>query len=295
MMINFNIAFLRYDFTSKNIFTRQWKSLILLVTILLSTFNYVHAEDRVEDKFRIAIGGYIVPGYESAVSLTDPDLGVGVSISPKDTLGLNTKQTVLRLDGQYHFNEEHSLTFSLYEISSVGNKVLETEIDWVDKNGNPVTIPIGASVNTNLDYDIYKVGYLWSFYNTDKVKMVAGAGLHITRIVMGLNSETTSSGVDATNASISVPLPVLSFGLTYKVTPRFSWHIKSEFFSIAFDDFEGIYIDNTMGLEYRVFNNIDLGVALANNSLKVSEKTSDYKFTFDNRISGVMIYVAASF
>jgi hypothetical protein len=36
-----------------------------------------------------------------------------------------------------------------------------------------------------------------------------------------------------------------------------------------------------MGIKYRVFKNVDQGVALATNSLKVTEATSDYKFFYD--------------
>ena len=261
----------------------------------MATINHAQADDGVADKFKIALGGYTVPVYESSISLTDPDFGAGVSISPEDTLGLKTRQTVLRLDGQYRFNKEHSFTFSWYRISSDGNKSLEHQIDWIDENGNPITIPVGASVNTTLDYDIYKIGYLWSFYHNDKVEMAAGAGLHITRIAIGLDTKTTSSGVDSKNISTGLPLPVLSFGLIYKVTPEFAWYLKSEFFAIAFDNWEGSYTDSTAGIEYLAFKNVGLGIGFASNSLKVTEKTSDYKFTFDNRITGVLLYAAAYF
>ena len=268
---------------------------ILLAAMFMAAFNHAYAEDVVPNKFRIALGGYTVPRYESSMSLVDADLGAGVSISPEDVLGLKTEQTVLRLDGRYRFTNKHSLTFSWYSINSDGNKSLEEEIDWVDENGDPITIPIGARVDTNLDYDIYKVGYLWSFHNTDKVELSAGAGLHITRIAIGLTASTTSTGVDARDVTTSVPLPVLSFGFVYKVTPKFAWYLKSEFFALSFDDWEGTYTDSTAVMEYRAFKQVGLGFGLGSNALKVSETTNDYKFRYDNRITGLMLYVAGYF
>jgi len=274
---------------------RKKRFFILLAAMFVVAINHAHAEDAVSDKIRIALGGYALPGFESSISLTDTGLGAGISISPEDTLGVNTEQTVLRLDGRYRFTKKHALTFSWYRIKSDGNKTLTEEIDWVDENGDPITIPIGASVNTTLDYNIFKLGYLWSFHHTDKVELAAGAGLHITRVAIGLSADTTFTGVDATDVSTSIPLPVLSFALTYKVTPKFSWYIKSEIFTLAFDDWKGNYTDGILGMEYRAFKHVGLGIGFGTNALKLSEETSDYKFSYDNRIAGALLYAAAYF
>ena len=267
----------------------------LLVIMLVATANIAYAEEAVPDKFKIALGGYTLVRYDSAMSLTHPELGAGISISPEDTLGLDGTQTVLRLTGHYRFTKKHALTYSWYSISTDGNKVLEEEFEWLDENGNTISIPIGARISTSLDYDIYKVGYLWSFHHTDKVELSAGAGLHMTRIAVGLQAETTSSGVGAQDVSTTVPLPVVSFNLSYNVTPKFSWGLRAEAFSLKFDEWDGLYTDVSLKMEYRAFKNVGLGMGLNSNSLKVTEDTSEYKFVFDNRISGILVYAAAYF
>lgn len=273
-----------------------FKHIILLAAIVFATFNYAHAEEAPVDKFKIAFGGYSLSRYESTLSLTEKNLGVGASIDPQSTLGMTNERTVFRLDGHYRFTNEHALTYSWYSISSLGNKSIEEEFDWVDNNGDPITIPIGANVDSTLDYDIYKVGYLWSFYHTDKVELSAGAGFHITRIAVGLRADSTNPpGLEARDVSTSLPLPVFSFGLTYYVSPKFQWYVKSEFFALKFDRYDGTYTDSTLGMEYRVFKNVGLGLGFGNNSLKLIEETDDYKFTFDNRITGVLVYIAGYF
>lgn len=283
-----NWSFNRFYFIPK-------KSFFLLVMMCMASINQAAAEDVVPDKFRIALGGYSLLRYDSTMSLTDRGIGAGISISPEDTLGLKTEQTVLRVNGLYRFTKQHALTFSWYRISSDGNKSLEEQIDWVDENGDAITIPLGARVDSTFDYDIYKLGYLWSFYHTDKVELAAGAGLHITRVAIGLRADTTSSGVEAKDISTSLPLPVLSFSFTYRVTPKFAWYLKSEAFALSFDDWDGVYTDNTLGMEYRAFKNVGLGIGLGSNALSLSENTSDYKFSFDNRITGLLVYAAAYF
>ena len=271
------------------------KHFIFVLVLFMAATNHVHAKEKIPDQFRIALGGYAVVRYDSVMSLTDPNLGAGISISPEDTLGLDTKQSVSRLDGYYRFTKTHALTYSWYKISTDGNKTIEEEFDWIDENGDTITIPVGANADTSLDYDIFKLGYLWSFHHTDKVVMSAGVGLHMTRIAIDLRTDTTSTGAEAKDVDTSLPLPVFSFSSVYHVTPRFYWHLKQEFFALESDKWDGNYTDSTLGIEYRVLHNVGLGIALSSNSLTLIEKEDDYIFSYDNRITGVLINVAAYF
>lgn len=275
--------------------TLSRKCIFFLVAMFIVASNIARAEESVPDKFNISIGAYSVFRTDATISLTEPGLGAGISISPEDTLGLDSEQTVLRLTGYYRFTKEHALNYSWYRITSNGNKTLAKEIEWLDKNGDQITIPIGAKVDSSLDYNIFKVGYLWSFHHSDKVELAAGAGLHLTRIAFGLNSNSTSSGAEVQDVSLTVPLPVVSFALNYAVTPKFHWIIKGEVFALKFEDWNGFYTDMTLAMEYRAFKNIGLGIGLGSNSLKVTEDTADHKFTFNNQITGVLIYAAAYF
>ena len=205
------------------------------------------------------------------------------------------KQTVFKLDGNFRFNNKHMIIYSWYHISSDGSKKLEEEFDWEDEYGNAIVIPIGAQVDSVLKHDIFKVGYLWSFYHSEKVELAGGAGLHIARFKVGLQANTTSSGIEATDVAVTVPLPVLSVALHYSVTPKISWRLKSEAFALAYDDWEGSYVDASLVMEFRVAKKVGLGIGFGNNVLKIKEETSNYKFNYDNQITGVEFYVATYF
>lgn len=272
----------------------KWVLFLTVLHIGLSSCFAV-AEDELTDDFKLAIGAYTITRYDSSMSLTDRSTGVGISVVPEDTLGWDTKQSVLRIDGHYRFTDEHALTYSWYSVRADTNKVISKDIEWVDENGDTITIPTGAAVSSNLEYDIYKVGYLWSFYHNEKVELTAGAGLHVTRIAVDMTADTTSSGIDARNVKTTVPLPVLSLGFNYNVTPRLGWFLKSEVFSISYDNYNGVYNDFQIGVEYRAFDHFSVGASIASNSLKLTEETSDYRFTYENRITGLLVYLAGYF
>lgn len=274
------------------------KELVCCLTAwtLLSNAAATAAEnDAGEEKFAFAVGAYDVFAYDSTALLTSRNVGVGLALSPEDVLGLDSRQTVLRLEGTWQIRPSHAMTFSWYDISSSNTLSVRQEFDWVDEDGNPIVVPIGASVSSKLDYDIFKLGYLWRFYDSGKVELLAGAGLHLTRISLALDAETTSSGVSTSGAKSTVPLPVVSFALHYRVTPRFSWLMKTEVFSLSFDDWSGSYSDVMLGAEYRAWKKIGIGAALASNSLRILEEEPDTKFEFRNRVNGVMLFLRGHF
>jgi hypothetical protein len=284
------------NYTGDGSFALKMKLAVVLLATLLIGLGSVHAaENPYPDKFKFTVGGYSIFRYESKVALTDSNLGAGVVIDPKETLGLNSEQTVGRMTGYYRINKTHSVNFSYYKISSDANKVVENEFDWTDENGDPITIPVGATVKSALDYEILKLGYLWSFHHTDKIEMGVGAGLHVTRVNFDLQSSSTNLGGSAGNADVTAPLPVISFAIDYSITPKLSWLLKAEVFGLKYGDVTGIYTDTTLALEYRIVRNFGVGLGFGSSTLDVEKDGSDEKFSYENNISGFLLYATLHF
>jgi len=270
--------------------------ILFAVISFIAVVSLAQAEERQPDKFRFAIGGYALIRYDSNISMTDPNVGAGISISPQDTLGIDIESSVLRIEGYYRFSPDHGLNYSWYSIRSPGEKTIEKEFEWVDPDGNTITIPAGAQATSNHNYDIFKIGYLWSFYHSNKVELGLGAGLHYTRLGLGLDASTTiPANSSIKNVDTAVPLPVLSLVLQYNVTPKFHWYLKTETFVLKFDNWVGNYRDNSFGMEYRAWKHVALGAALNSNAIDIEESDPGYKLRFDNNIFGAQLYVASYF
>ena len=271
---------------------RAKRAALVASLVMLGSSPAMAQED---DKFEISVGGYSVFRYESAVSLTQTNLGAGISISPRDTLGLNGEQTVFRLDGRFRFNSNHAMTFSWFRINSDASKTLADDIEWVDESGDTVIIPIGTSVNSSLGYDIYKLGYLWSFYRSDKVELAAGAGLHMAGVRVGLGVDSAIIDSELRTAKSNLPMPVLSFMLDYNVTSNFDWYFRSQLFAIDLGDWRGVYSDIELGMKYQLFENIGVGAGIGSNGLEVVREEDATRFEFENRVTGLRFFVTANF
>ena len=125
---------------NRHFHTMQKKYFIFLTVLIMAVTSYAHAKEKIPDRFRIALGGFAVVRYDSLMSLIEPNLGAGISISPEDTLGLSTEQVVLRLEGYYRFTKKHAMTYSWYKITSDGSKILGEEFEWLDDNGDTITV-----------------------------------------------------------------------------------------------------------------------------------------------------------
>ncbi|MBV1916258.1 MAG: DUF2490 domain-containing protein [Pseudomonadales bacterium] len=271
----------------------------LMISVLMSSFSAL-ADDpvRVQDnKIKLSIGAYVVAEADTYFSLTERDVGLGISISPHDTLGTDFEQSVFQLDGSYRFNEEDAVKVSWYKISSSGGNEVSKEFTWLDEDGNEITIGAGSESSSKLDFEIVDLAYLWTFYNSDKVELRASAGLHITRL--GIEIEVTNTGTSTKTTgervAVTIPLPTFGLGVSYHITPQWRWHAQANLFAIRYDDWRGSYSDVEFLLEYQPADNFSVGMGVGSNKLKLTEETSDHIFSFDNRLTGFLFQISTMF
>ena len=127
------------------------------------------------------------------------------------------------------------------------------------------------------------------------MELGVGAGLHITSLGLGLQASTTSGSISTENVDTTVPLPVISFVLSYQISPKWNWYLKTEAFALKFDKWAGSYRDTTFGIEYRGWKNFAVGAGLSANALEIEEEDPKAQLRFTNNISGGLLYVATYF
>lgn len=119
--------------------------------------------------------------------------------------------------------------------------------------------------------------------------------MHVTRMHLKLDAETTDGPINTENVSTAVPLPVVLFLLGYTINPKWSWTLDSQFFSMDLGELSGTYNDATARIGYQAWENIALGFGLGVSNLSVETEQSNQLFTFRQRITGGIFYLAANF
>jgi len=263
------------------------------IPVLLLLISTVYAES--SDRLKVDVGGMFVTSFETDMQLSKKGFPIGGKINTKDQLGMDSNTISFRLGGHYRFSDRHGIECSYYGVRSDSHKRVDREFEW---NGD--LIDVGAMVDTYLDMDVFKIKYAYSFYHNDRVELALGVGLHITPIGLGLTAKGKINGVEKQNtsesSSVTAPLPVVGFGGEYTIIPnRFFASYQANYFYLAFTDYKGALISNTLAMEYAFMDHVRAGLGFDSDVIIVEMDDGDKKVEVENRLSGVLLYLSFTY
>lgn len=226
--------------------------------------SIVYAEEtppaEMKDKLMIRGGWAYVFGANANVAKGGPVLGVGTSVDFTTTLGGDTSTDAFRVDGLYRFNDRHAVGFSWYRVGLSGEKSLNQQIQINDQ-----IISAGATTQTGLSLNTYRLLYNYSFYRNDKVELAFSPGLYVIKTNFNFAAQTIISGnpTSATviNEQVSVPLPSIGLVVNYNISPKLQFQSRYDYFYLNIGQYTGQMFELYAGLEYRVFEHFALGAA----------------------------------
>jgi hypothetical protein len=260
----------------------------LAVFALLSAGRAEGAEETLPDTFGLRLGGYNIRSATTILRRDSANYPVGGYVDFADTLGGETEARVLRLDGFYRFDPHHALGYSWYDLKFTGSRVLGQDIQWGD-----TVYPLNTQVDSELRFSVYKVNYQYSLHNDKNVELGVLAGFHVMKVGIDLNAVGISR---STSETITAPLPVFGLFARYNFTPRFSAYYNYQWFFISIDDkVRGGLQDFILGAEYRVIENLALGLAYNRFALDIKAKRDASTTYVETDWNGGMLYGAVYF
>jgi len=275
--------------------------MVILAALVAAACPPVFAEEKATktevenlpwEKASIMLGSFL-SSTNSNVRLSAKGIGVGFDV--EEALGLDTTTAVLRLGGAWRFsdNRRHRADLSWFALRRDGSTTLGQDI-VIDG----VTYPTGTQVNTGFDIDVYKVSYSYSFFMDDRMDIGASAGLYI----MPLRFELSSSGLltSQVSESVTAPLPVFGLRADFAITPKWLLKTKMDVFYLEYQQFKGSIYDSSVGVEYKAFKRVGLGLAVQNFGLGVEAEGEDYPEInlvgkIEYRYLGAMLYAKVYF
>jgi hypothetical protein len=263
-----------------------------MVLALVDAVRAEGTEEKLPDTFALRLGAYRVKNADTVVRLDANDAPVGTYIDFHDTLGGENSTTVVRLDGVYRFNKYHGLGFGWYDLRFKGSRTLEKDIVWGGQ-----TYAFGVRVDSQLKFDTYKLNYQYSLFHNDEAELGVSAGLHVMRVSTGISATGfNQSQSHSQNFAVTAPLPVWGLFGVYRFTPRFSALYSYQIFNVNYQDkVSGGLQDFLIGLEYRLFRNLGLGVAYNRFGLHLKAKGDAATLYLDTNWNGGMLYGAVYF
>ena len=261
-------------------------SLLAYVMLVLMFSASFAAAEQDDTRLSLSIGAFITDrDSEARADASNRDLGTVIDL--EDDLGLDSSDTVLRLDGFYRLADKHRIDFSTFDLSRSASKQIDRELSWKD-----TTFVLNANVQSDFDLSIYKVAYTWSFLKNERGFLGATVGLYVADIGTSLDAPLIGSGEvgDAT-----APLPVVGLRGEYRLAERWALRASGEFFFLEYNDFDGALIDLLLGLEFDLSKNIDVGIGANSVRLDIEVDRDVLHGAFDWQYDGILAYLKFDF
>ena len=238
------------------------------------------------ETFMLRLSSYSVDNVETDISVNSTrGTGVGTNIDYSRDLGGDDSANVPRLDMYYRFNPRHRIDFSQYRVERSGERTLDIEIDFEDEH-----YEIGERINSDIEYTMYRLGYSYSFYHSERVELSFSAGLNIMEYDFEISN---ADGSEASDASVTAPLPMFGLRIGYAITPKWSIHYLSETFFIEIEDtLKGSLLNSEVTLRYRIFDHFILGAGLADFSVDLEANDSDWDGRIEESSRGYSLFLS---
>ncbi len=258
---------------------------VAMLTALLPGHGNAADESRkvaFHERFMIRLSSYNIQDADTEITVLSSG-GLGTGFSFADDLGGDTNITTLRIDAYYRFNERHRIEFSSFQIERSGRELLKIEVDLEDQTYN-----VGETVVSAIDYDLLKIGYVYSFYHSPTVELGVTAGLNVTNYEFDYE---LADGSSANSSDVNAPLPMFGLRVSYAINSRWSLHYLSESFYIKVDDaLSGAFISTELNIQYKFKSNFVLGAGLTRFSTDLTSKDSDWKGRIEDTHRGVLLF-----
>ena len=253
-------------------------------TALFSIPQLVVAQDLEGDRFSLSLGVFVTDRD------TDTQLDgttTGSDINFEKDLGLDTSDTVFRVDGYYRFNERHRLDFSVFDLSRSASATIDRDIQWGDS-----LYTVNTVVDTDVDLKIYKAAYTYAFMRRDKGYLGFTAGLYIADTRSSIAEQNLGQ---AEIGDVTAPLPVIGLRGEYAISERWSFRASGEFFALEYEDIDGSLVDLYAGVDYQILDNMALGLGVNSVSFDVDATKTSFAGALDWQYVGGLVFLKFNF
>jgi len=241
--------------------------------------------------------GYFISDTNTNLSLGS---GLGVTVDVEELLGLDTTNSVFRVDAFWRFtdNRRHRLDFTWFSFRRDGSTTVGQDFTIKDDAGNEINIPAGSQVNTKFDLDIYRAAYSYSFFQDDRMDLAANIGLYVMPIDIGIDASGFVN-IDETQR-FTAPLPTLGIRMDFAITPK--WFLRSGFdvFYLEIKNFKGTIFESHAAIEYLPWKNLGFGLGFNTFDLNIEADGEDYpqidfKGNLEFKYTGLLLYAKVFF
>ena len=243
-----------------------------------------------DETFSLYLGG-IVNQFHTKLRL-DGEGSRGTDIDLESN-GLKKTLTSFDVAGTWRFLPRHRIDFQYFSAERSGGRQYNTDITIGGGD-----FPIGATVDTTAKDRFLIADYRYSFVKTDTVELAGLVGLYggkFTFDVSATGNELANARTINTNASTTVPLPIIGGSVDWYIDPR--WKVAGSLAGLKanFNDVDGTVFVATLSTDYMFTRNLGVGLRYMYSDVDVDVTKSSFNGNASWRMNSVSLYAKLLF
>lgn len=245
----------------------------------------------IDKRFTIYGGArfYQADGEFSSTMLKNTPYAIGM-----DELGLDKNETSAIAGFTFNFAERWNLRFDYFGYHDEALRTIGRQISFAN-----VSFPIGASVSTSLDMDLYVLNLAYNIVHTQKARFGLGLGVHGINFDMKLSGRAfignLSVPVGEGQEDFIAPIPNVWAHGAYALTDSIIFKYGGGWMSAGYDEYDGKLLLANAALEYWPFQNAGFGLGYHYITADIDRDGGGKKENYDVDLSGFVLYLTLGF
>ena len=275
--------------------SRPRRVLVVVALVAIAAFGNAHtsAADEPDDSGPFArgfgyLGAFFVTQTRTELNLFSNDLPLGARLNLEEDMGLRDSFAVPRVTLGWRFGERHILSGNYYDLS---REVVRRTERTIELPGG-IEYPVNTELRGKFTTRVTKLQYTYLFHRDEKVSLGIGGGFYVGRL--GLDLSVTDSlaptpGLEDFDETITAPLPVFGFRLTYKITRKLGFLASTDWFLLNYNDkYKGVLSDTQLYAAHRTFKHVGFAGGLNIQTFNVEFEDDALLWQLDSGMVGFL-------
>nr|WP_283104647.1 DUF481 domain-containing protein [Shewanella olleyana] len=205
---------------------------------------------------------------------------------------------------EYRFNDRHQIYLDWRGLERNGIQEHVHHPFQIKLDGNLYHVDASASLSTELDLDIMRLGYGYQFFASEHLNMHFLVGVHITRLGLGFEGDIDIIAEDASSdtsvegqiyESVTAPLPNMGLLIEHHLSEKLMLKSHLHAFYLKFDELTGWMYEVEFGAKYNVTDNFSVTATYNYYEIGVDSQTEYTELDVTYQFYGPMLKVAYQF
>jgi hypothetical protein len=162
-----------------------------------------------------------------------------------------------------------------------------------------VTYPVNGSITAGFDTKVYRLSLGYVFAGSDTSEFGAALGLIATELDFSISGSGTVGGAPLSNQvrrkDVLAPIPTIGVFGSFEPAPRVIIGGKADYFGLGIDDYDGSILNLQASAQYRIMDNVGIGVAYRYVDYDRDVEKDTYVASFDYNFWGPSFFIEIGF